>query len=52
MNPWDFYFASLAGWLLHPGYQKDGTVKPSLSEIALLADRMLEFRNRRMAEEE
>lgn len=51
MNPWDVYFASLAGWLLHPGYLRDGAIPPTLEEIAFLADQMLQVRNSRVPEE-
>lgn len=48
MREWDIYYASLVGWLLHPGYQKPDTIKPTLEEIADLADQMKEIRNARM----
>lgn len=47
MEPWDLYFCQLCGWLLHPGYQREGTRVPSLDEIADMVDRMMEVRQRR-----
>lgn len=47
-DPWDVYFASLAGWLLHPGYQRPGTAIPTIEDVAELADQMMEERNGRM----
>ena len=48
MNHWDVYFASLCGWMLHPGYSKPGTPRPTLEQIAEMADQMEEIRNARM----
>lgn len=48
MDPWDIYFASLCGWLLHPGYLRQDAVAPTLEYIANLADEMVEIRNGRM----
>lgn len=47
MEIWDFYFATLASWVLHPGYQREGAQVPSLEYVADLADLMMEVRNRR-----
>ncbi len=41
---WDIYFATLAGWTLHPGYQKPGTTAPDLIHCAELANKMMEIR--------
>ena len=48
MDAWDLYFASLVGWLLHPGYLRPGTSRPDLNELADLADEMVDIRNGRM----
>lgn len=47
MEVWDLYFMQLCGWLLHPGYLREGTFKPSLEEIADLVDTMMVVRARR-----
>ena len=51
MNPdetvWDIYFASLAGWIYHPGRYREGTPELSLEQIALCADEMLNIRRKR-----
>ncbi len=44
---WDVYFASLAGWTLHPGYKRPGTEKLSIIDCAEKADQMLLERKRR-----
>ena len=44
MTPWEIYFASLVAMTLHPGYTREETQKPTLSECAELADRMSEHR--------
>lgn len=48
MHPWDVYFGTLCGWLLHPGYQREGAKAPSLSEIANLCDEMWDIRQERL----
>ena len=45
---WDIYFASLAGWLFHPGYQRPDTIRPSINDVAELADAMMEIRDARV----
>jgi len=45
METVDLYFCSLAAWLYHPGYQKEGTKKPTLDEIADTVDAMLKIRS-------
>ncbi|WNK14356.1 MAG: hypothetical protein [Microvirus sp.] len=47
MNVRDLYFMSLCGWLLHPGYQREGAIVPSLREIADLVDDMIRERDAR-----
>jgi len=47
MTVWDFYFASLVAWRLHPGYLREGAQAPSLEEIADMVDSMCEVRERR-----
>ena len=46
MSPWDLYFAGFAAMLLHPGYTREGTERPTLEDCADLADLMVEIRNR------
>ena len=48
MDTWDLYFASLCGWMLHPGYQREGAESPTLRQCAELADSMEEIKNGRM----
>ena len=45
---WDIYFASLAGWMLHPGYQREDTTVPTIQQIADMCDAMMEERNARL----
>lgn len=52
MEVWDVYFASLCGWMLHPGYLRDEESRPSVEEIASIADEMMEARANRFPEEE
>lgn len=47
MDVWDLYFSSLCAWRMHPGYQREGTIVPSLEECAELADEMVALKNRR-----
>lgn len=37
---WDLAFMQLCTMLLHPGYQKEGTRVPSISELADMADEL------------
>lgn len=46
-DAWELYYSTLCSWYLHPGYQREGTVRPSLEEIADIADEMLKVRNKR-----
>ena len=41
MDRSDLYFAALASWLYHPGYQREGTKTPTLEQIANMVDEML-----------
>lgn len=45
MDTFDIYFASLAGWLLHPGYNRPDTPHLTLEEIAIMAEHMMEIKN-------
>jgi len=45
MDRLDLYFATLAGWMLHPGYLKEGAKAPSLREIFKLAEDMVIIRD-------
>jgi hypothetical protein len=44
---WDLYFSALCSWLLHPGYNREGTERPTIVDCADIADAMLEVRNAR-----
>lgn len=44
MEVWDLYFATLAGWTLHPGYKRAGTTQIDLMDCARLANQMMEIR--------
>lgn len=46
MEPWDIYFSSLVAFTLHPGYQREGTHVPTISECAELASLMVEEREK------
>lgn len=48
MEVWDLYFATMAGWMMHPGYCKDGSRPPSLEECADIADKMCAMRAERL----
>ncbi len=41
MDKFDLYFATLAGWLLHPGYLREDAVRPTLEACADLAETMV-----------
>lgn len=43
MTIWQLYFATLVGMSMHPGYLKPGTHRPSLTELAHMADSMCEI---------
>ena len=47
MDKFDLFFCTLAGWTLHPGYQRPGTSLPTLDEIALLAEQMVDISDAR-----
>jgi len=48
MDMWDFFFASLVGWSLHPGYLRKDSKAPTIPEMALMADKMVEESNGRL----
>lgn len=50
MEIWDVYFASLCGWLLHPGYLREGVQRPTMESLARMADEMLKHHDRRFME--
>ncbi len=41
MSKFDIFFASLAGWILHPGYQREGAHLPHMDDIVKLAEEMV-----------
>jgi len=41
MTVWEIYYASLVAMTLHPGYGREGTIKPTLEDCAKIADKML-----------
>lgn len=43
---WDFYFAHIVGWSLHPGYKREGTDQLTLEECAEFVDLMLKEREK------
>ena len=48
---WDLYFASIVGFTAHPGYEREGTKKPTVAEAAAIADQMMAERNKRTYEQ-
>lgn len=52
MTLFDFYFATLASWRMHPGYLRDPDKKPSLEALAAEVIAMLEIRNAILQESE
>lgn len=50
MDVWDLYFSTLCSWHLHPGYLREGAVKPTLEECADIADEMLKIRDERRSQ--
>ena len=49
MDKFDLYFAALAGWLLHPGYEREGTIRPTLDSIVYMAEQMVDISDGRDA---
>jgi len=43
---WDIYFAGLVAMTIHPGFNKPNTPKPTLEDLAEMADQMLKYRPR------
>lgn len=52
MDAWDFYFATIVGWSLHPGYFKDGTHRMTLIECAAMTDEMVALREAALSVDE
>ena len=42
----DMYFASLVSITLHPGYNRENAVQPTLEDCAEMAAKMLEVREK------
>ena len=49
MDKFDLYFATLAGWALHPGYLREGTIPPTLDSIVYMAEQMVDISDSRAA---
>ncbi len=49
MDKFDLYFATLAGWLLHPGYQRPGTPIPTMDSIVYMVEQMVDISDSRAA---
>jgi len=48
---WAMFMSSIAGWRMHPGYQREGSAPPpSVSDSARLADEMLDEYKKRFRE--
>lgn len=41
MDKFDLYFATLGGWVLHPGWNREGCHPPTLEYIADMAGEMV-----------
>jgi len=46
---WGTAFTELVGWLYHPGYNREGTPKPTLEEIADTVTEMVVVRRKRLS---
>ncbi len=46
-NVWDTYFAEIAGWTIHPGFNRENAKQPTLDECATMADEMILIRRQR-----
>jgi len=44
---WDMYFGEIAGWTIHPGFNRENAKQPTLDECADMADEMIEIRRKR-----
>ncbi len=44
MEVYDLYFATLIAWRWHPGYLREGAIRPTLKELADEVDKILEMR--------
>ena len=49
MDKFDLYFATLAGWVLHPGYLRADCFPPTLGACAVLAEEMVGISDSREA---
>lgn len=43
MEAFHLYFASLASITLHPGYEREGTIRPTLEQLADMALEMVKI---------
>ncbi len=49
MDKFDLFFATLAGWALHPGYLREGSTLPTLETCAIMAEQMVDISDGRDA---
>ncbi len=47
VSVWDIYFCGLVSMTMHPGFEKENTHRPTLEELAKVADAMLLERERK-----
>jgi len=44
---WDAFFGEIAGWTIHPGFNRENAKQPTLEECADMADKMIIIRRQR-----
>lgn len=45
---WDMFFSEVAGWSIHPGFNRENAKQPTLEECAEMADEMMALRRKRL----